>query len=445
VAVAAALVVAALSLLIPWAIAFDAWSWIIWGREVTRLGLDTAGGPSWKPLSVVFTSVFALFGSIAPQLWLVAARAGGLLALGGVAALAHRLAGPVAAAIAPVLMLFSDWWLFHTFLGNSEGMLAAASAWAIVAHLDGRHQAALGLGVAAGLIRPEAWPFAGLYALWAWRRAGMSFWIAAAWLALLPVLWFGPDLTGSGGALGASDAALAYAAPASAANAAVPLLEVWRDAGGLLTVPVLIAVALAVWLGGRLERVLFGMACAWVLIVGILAQAGYPGNPRYNVPAAVIGCALAADGLVRFARRHAPSRGDGVVAALGVGLALLVLGANWGALRDQLEGLGDRVDRRRDLDALVERNGGPAALRACAPIHTLQGMRAMVAWTLDVRMAPVSEGVEPPVVLFQAPSIYRPFESDPAWDGSQAEPQPLAPDLPVADREGDWVLRETCR
>ena len=307
--VAAALVVSALSLLIPWAIAFDAWSWIIWGREVTRLGLDTAGGPSWKPLSVVFTSVFALFGSIAPQLWLVAARAGGLLALGGVAALAHRLAGPVAAAIAPVLMLFSDWWLFHTFLGNSEGMLAAASAWAIVAHLDGRHQAALGLGVAAGLIRPEAWPFAGLYALWAWRRAGMSFWVAAAWLSLLPVLWFGPDLTGSGGALGASDAALAYAAPASAANAAVPVLEVWRDAGGLLTVPVLIAVALAVWLGRRLERVLFAMACAWVLIVGILAQAGYPGNPRYNVPAAVIGCALAADGLVRFARRHAPLAG----------------------------------------------------------------------------------------------------------------------------------------
>ena len=69
----------------------------------------------------------------------------------------------------------------------------------------------------------------------------------------------------------------------------------------------------------------------------------------------------------------------------------------------------------------------------------------MVAWTLDVRMAPVSEGVEPPVVLFQAPSIYRPFEADPAWDGSQAEPQPIAPDLPVADREGDWVLREACR
>ncbi len=444
--VAAALAVAALSLLLPWAIAFDAWSWIIWGREVTRLGLDTAGGPSWKPLSVVFTSVFALFGSIAPQLWLVAARAGGLLALGGVAALAHRLAGPIAAVIAPAVMLVTDWWLFHTYLGNSEGMLAAASAWAIVAHLDGRRQAALGLGVAAGLIRPEAWPFAGLYALWAWRRGELGFWVAAAWLALIPLLWFGPDLTGSGGALGASDAALAYAAPASAANAAVPILEVWRDVGGLVTVPALIAVGLGVWLGGRRDRVLFAMACAWVLIVGILSQAGYPGNPRYNVPAAVVACALAGAGIVRAAARWAPRRATAAAAGGGALLVALVLAANWGALRDQIEGLGDRVDRRRDLDTLVERNGGARSLRACAPVHTVQGMRAMVAWRLDVRMAPVSEGGDPPVVLFQAPSIYRPYENDPAYEGVPPEPEPVAaPGLEIADREGDWTLRTACR
>ena len=70
--------------------------------------------------------------------------------------------------------------------------------------------------------------------------------------------------------------------------------------------PVLLAVALGVWLGGRTERVLFGMACAWVLIVGVISQAGYAGNPRYNVPAAVIGCALAGAGIVFAARRWAP-------------------------------------------------------------------------------------------------------------------------------------------
>ena len=69
----------------------------------------------------------------------------------------------------------------------------------------------------------------------------------------------------------------------------------------------------------------------------------------------------------------------------------------------------------------------------------------MVAWTLGVRMAPVTESVAPPVVLLQAPSIYRPYEADPEWDGSQAVPQPLAGGLAITDREGDWVLRTSCR
>jgi hypothetical protein len=209
---------------------------------------------------------------------------------------------------------------------------------------------------------------------------------------------------------------------------------------------VLLAVALGVWLGGRTERVLFGMACAWVLIVGVLSQAGYPGNPRYNVPAAVIGCALAGAGIVFAARRWAPRRARAAAAAGGALAAVLVLVVNWGALRDQIEGLGDRVDRRKDLDTLVERNGGAERLRACAPIHTVQGMRAMVAWRLDVRMAPVSEGADPPVVLFQAPSIYRPYENDPAYEGVPPVPEPVAPPgLEVTDRVGDWTLREACR
>ena len=54
-------------------------------------------------------------------------------------------------------------------LGNSEGLLAAAALWAVVAHLDGHRRAALALGTAAALLRPEVWPFLGLYGLWLWR------------------------------------------------------------------------------------------------------------------------------------------------------------------------------------------------------------------------------------------------------------------------------------
>jgi len=48
----------------------------MWGREIGQLDLVTTGGPSWKPLPVVFTTVFSFFGSdLAPYLWLWLARA----------------------------------------------------------------------------------------------------------------------------------------------------------------------------------------------------------------------------------------------------------------------------------------------------------------------------------------------------------------------------------
>ena len=47
-------------------------------------------------------------------------------------------------------------------------MLAAVVLWAFERHLDGRRDHALYLGVAAALLRPEAWPFLALYGLWLW-------------------------------------------------------------------------------------------------------------------------------------------------------------------------------------------------------------------------------------------------------------------------------------
>ena len=57
--VAPPLVLAALSLLLPWALAFDPLAWLVWGREIGRLALDTTTGPSWKPFPVLFTAPFA--------------------------------------------------------------------------------------------------------------------------------------------------------------------------------------------------------------------------------------------------------------------------------------------------------------------------------------------------------------------------------------------------
>jgi hypothetical protein len=479
---AASLALAAVSLLLPWALAFDPWSWLVWGREVTRLELDTAGGPSWKPLPVVATTILTLAGGAAPALWLVLARAGGLLAIAGAAALAGRLAGGVAAVAAAAAMALSDWWLLNTALGNSEGLLAAAAVWAVVAQLAGRHRIALALLLAAALLRPEAWPFLGGYALWLWRTGREPLGLLAVTLLPVPLLWFGPDVLGAGGALGASSAARGTASPQSAVYADFPALEVLADFAELLTIPALLAAAAGAALGGTIARRLAAAGLAWVALVAVMTQAGYAGNPRYNVAAAAVGCVLAGVGVAALARRvasggdatrreeRAVSGGDttarreeGAVsggdttarrddrvdpdaaraarrpsAALGwpfaAALAAGVLAFTAGDLSDQVEELGDRADRRTDLDALVDRVGGASAISACAPARTNQPMKAMVAWRLDVSMEHLADRPRAPAAVLRAP---------PGYEGEPAEPRVPAGFEPVA-REGDWELVTAC-
>src|SRR3954447_20638297 len=63
--VAACLGLGLLSLLAPTPPTYDPWAWLIWGREVLHLDLDTHFGPSWKPLPVLLTTPFAIFGGAA--------------------------------------------------------------------------------------------------------------------------------------------------------------------------------------------------------------------------------------------------------------------------------------------------------------------------------------------------------------------------------------------
>lgn len=436
--VAACLVLAGLTLLAPWALAFDPWSWVVWGREVTRLELDTAGGPSWKPLPVVASTALALTGGAAPALWLVLARAGALLALAGAAVLAARLAAPggrsavaLAGVTAAITMALSDWWLFNAALGNSEGLLAATVLWAVVAQLAGGPRVALSLGLAAALLRPEAWPFLGLYALWLLRSRRERPGVLVLALLPVPLLWFGPDVLGAGGALAGSDAARGPASPQSAVYAELPALEVLVDFAALLTVPALLAAAAGVALGGRSARWLAAGAAGWVALVAVMTQAGYAGNPRYNVAAAAVGCVLAGLGVAAAARRH-PALGASAAVLLAAG----VLALTAGDLADQAAELRERAERRTDLDALVVRAGGARVVRRCAPARTVQPMKAMVAWRLDVSMERLADPPRAPAVIFAAP---------PGYAGGPAEPPvPAGAGFALVARVGDWTLAAGC-
>ncbi|HEY6397189.1 MAG TPA: hypothetical protein VIX82_07020, partial [Solirubrobacteraceae bacterium] len=214
--IAGALTIAALSLLIPSTPSYDPWAWLVWGREIIHLNLHTTGGPSWKPLPVIFTTVFALFGKAQPDLWLVVARAGALVAgvmvfkvaLRLTSLLAPRLDGSdargrlgpavLAGAIAAISLVFSGGFITENALGYSEGLLTAVVLIAVDRHLDGNWRQAFAVGFLAALDRPEIWLFWGPYGLWlAWKDPGARK-LVLGLFALIPVLWFLPEYWGSG-------------------------------------------------------------------------------------------------------------------------------------------------------------------------------------------------------------------------------------------------------
>src|SRR4051794_15056475 len=96
IAVAACLLVAVVSLRAAHEPVYDAWSWLVWGRELAGFGLDTSSGPSWKPLPVLLAAPLSLAGDAAPDLWLVLTRTAWLLGVVLAGALAYRLTGGLA-------------------------------------------------------------------------------------------------------------------------------------------------------------------------------------------------------------------------------------------------------------------------------------------------------------------------------------------------------------
>ena len=156
--IAACLALGGVSLLLPSEPSYDPLAWLIWGRELAHFQLDTNGGPSWKPLPVVLTTLIAPLDEVdhglPPALWMVVARAGALLALVMAFRLARRLGGTGAAGVVAAVALFlTPDWLQFTAHGSEAPLAVALMLWAIERHLDERPGHALALGTLACLLR----------------------------------------------------------------------------------------------------------------------------------------------------------------------------------------------------------------------------------------------------------------------------------------------------
>jgi hypothetical protein len=431
--------VAAVSLLWPSQPTYDPWAWIIWGREITEGALDTRLGPSWKPLPVLFTTPFALFGAAAPQLWLVVARAGGALAFAFAYRLGARLAGRWAGAIAVFSLLLADEFVRNFWRGNSEGLLVAFVLWAVERHLDGHRGQAFALGFAASLLRPELWPFWGLYGLWlAWREPRWRLAIVACFLAC-GALWFLPEWWGSGDILRAAERAR-DPNPDSAAFAQWPFVEVFRRSFPILMPPVLLGAAIALvrawrdWRTGRdgtLRLALFAVAAVLMLGVAAMTQFGFAGNLRYVALPATLIAVLAGAGWVELVR--STSRRFGRVAA--VALALVVAAAFVPFVqheRDRLDYDWRLIEEEAalygHLPEAIARAGGREHILACGSTYAGPFDVQAMAWNLHVHGEQIEIFAFPPGSLITGHS--RALAGDPRFR--------------VLGNTSQWVIRSTC-
>jgi hypothetical protein len=383
--------IGALSLLIPSTPSYDPWAWLVWGKEIIHINLQTTGGPTWKPLPVIFTTIFALFGKAQPDLWLVVARAGAFAAAVMVFRLSYRLTrqlgayftkptGPIdglggvfpallAGGVAALGLAFSGGYISANALGYSEGLATAIVLIALERHLAGKPRQAFAVGFLAALDRPEIWLFWGPYGLYLfWKDPGARKLVIGLFV-LIPILWFGPEYWGSGHFLrGVSRAQ--HVRSNSLALTKCPFCSELKDAAWptiLLRIKIA-AVALAVVVGfvlglrwrrhglrdllappqvrAQAVAALCGLAgLVWFVVIAILTQAGFSGNNRYLVigsalvevcgavawgwAAQEIGNLLA--GALRRGRERAGNRVRDItqLAAAGVvGLAFLAL-PNW--------------------------------------------------------------------------------------------------------------------
>jgi len=415
-----------LSLLIPFALVYDPWAWLVWGREVVALDLNTQAGPSWKPLVVFVDAILAPTGSAAPYLWTVLARVGWLAAAALAYRLAWRLMFPLrvstrlaarfaprrvrvarnlAGAIAAIgVVLLSDpftSWTRQFAGGLSEPLLVALVLGAVDRGLSRCHGQALALSFAAALLRPEAWPLFAAYGLWLWRAArdpaasqegdgrALRRWLIAAAVAL-PVLWLFPDLLGSGSPFtGAERAREATGAPIHEF-----FESLWRSfelVMAALWAGAVIAVVSARRHGEREIEVIAIGAAAWLGIVALLAAAGYAGLPRFAAPAGAIVCALGGVGIVRLLaaidgmRSADRARAAAIGVAVLVGVALAVQGAV--RLADVPREVDRALDYATEVDQLEELTDGLGRERAtdCPPVTTTGFLtETALAWRLHL-------------------------------------------------------------
>ena len=461
---AASLVLGGLSLLYPSTPSYDPWGWLLWGREILHGHLSTVGGNSFKPFPVIFTVVFAIFGKAQPDVWLAFDRAGAvftvLMAFKLAARLTLALTGRerrradylpalLAGVVAALAVVIAAQYLRDAALGYSECLGAGLVLLAIDRHLDGSARQTFVIGFFPALDRPEIWPFWGLYGLYLWRRDPTARKLVVALFAVTPVLWFGPELWGSGHFFRGVNRALhprANAATFTKCPFCTEMKSAWhfslarvRLAGVVSALGAALSLALTLRRGGgpralarergRPEVVILtlaAMAVIWFIEISAMTQYGFSGNQRYLIIGGALVIVLGGVGWgygawwVGGLLGRAVGQTRGVAAASLAAAGVFLFLPHWFGSGYSLGKLDHamryQAELRRDLENVITRAGGRAKILACGSVEVERFQKQMAAWYLDI-------------------NTKRATTPGPSADGLPGETAPQDPNVIFQDRD----------
>jgi hypothetical protein len=424
--VVAAVALAALSLLVvaP-ASGYDAWMWLLWGREVSEGTLSTFDGPAFKPLPVAVGALLAPLGGLAPVVWVLLVRGAAVAA----SWLAFRLAGWLGA----LAVLLCGGLAAATASGAEPALVLAFALGAAVCWRDGRLGWALALGAGCALLRVEAWPFLLAAGVVAWRRRPELRPALAALAVAIPAAWLVPEWLGSGDAL-RSGARARIPNPGQPALADVPALASLRAAAALPLWPLWLGVAVVAVRRDRRGLELAAAGAAWCLLVALMAQAGFSGEPRYALPGAAL-IALAGARAARTGSDPFLARWQGALAVVAAAALLIAAAPRVADLADVRAAQAHQWALQRDLGAAIERAGGRERVLACGTPFAGPYRGPLLAYALHVRKRDVEPDAAP-----RAPGVV--FRSRLRAGGPVT---PAAPPWPIAARTGSWEVRASCR
>jgi hypothetical protein len=367
----------------PWFLNYDARYALVWARDIAR-GLTpdytSPYAPTPHPLETAVSLLAVPFGTggDAIMVWLV------LLSFGLLVWLAYRLGAelfsPAVGVVAALVVLTRPVLERDALVGYQDTPFAVLILWAALleAQRPRRGAPVLMLLAVAGLMRPEAWALAGLYALYVWRGATTRERVAIAGLvALAPLLWALGDWLVTGDALHSLHGTAALAETVDRRRD--PLTGPYWTAkylGSTLREPLLVGIPLGLVFAirQRLRGAVLPLAVAASMLAVFLAGPlfGLPLIGRYvRTPAVLLALFY---GLAVFGWRMLPPGDErrrwAVVGVVAAALSLAFL--PWHV--KMLSNLSDRLVLQgayyRDLREVGRSPAVRAALETCGPVAT---------------------------------------------------------------------------